>query len=158
VFHLGAITDTTLSDEAEMVRENVGGFREMMQVCAWRGIPLVYASSAAVYGTPPQARDGAPFPVEAAGKPSNVYGFSKWLMEQEHRRFVEDAANGVDAASPLIVGLRYFNVFGPGEARKGKMASMVYQLAGQLLRERLAPCLPARERSNCPAGRLGRVR
>jgi ADP-L-glycero-D-manno-heptose 6-epimerase len=136
VFHLGAITDTTLADESEMLRENVGGFTAMMGACAAADIPLVYASSAATYGTPPQTRDRVPYPIDAAGTPNNVYGFSKWMMETEHRRFVERLSSsgaGVPPAMPHIVGLRYFNVFGPGEARKGKMASMVYQLACQLL-------------------------
>ncbi|MEX2219307.1 MAG: NAD-dependent epimerase/dehydratase family protein [Phycisphaerales bacterium] len=147
IFHLGAITDTTLADEAEMVRENVGGFDSLLARCAVDEVPLVYASSAATYGTPPQARDRQPFPVEAAGRPSNVYGFSKWLMEGEHRRFVEALGRSALRAdpdghrpggpaypgAPHIVGLRYFNVFGPGEARKGKMASMVYQLVRQML-------------------------
>lgn len=132
VFHLGAITDTTVSDEPEMLRENVQGFRALLQACAWRGIPLVYASSAATYGSPPQARDRVPFPIEAAGHPSNVYGFSKWMMEREHMRFAPGAADW-QGAEPHIVGLRYFNVFGPGESRKGKMASMAYQLARQML-------------------------
>lgn len=135
VFHLAAITDTTLANEAEMIRENTGGFRTMMGDCASRGVPLVYASSAATYGSPPQTRDRVPFPLEAAGKPSNVYGFSKWLMEREHRRFASSAIElRSGGKAPHIVGLRYFNVFGPGEGRKGKMASMVYQLARQMLR------------------------
>jgi ADP-L-glycero-D-manno-heptose 6-epimerase len=128
VFHIGAITDTTLADEQAMLRENVTRFDEMMLACADARIPLVYASSAATYGTPPQARDRVPFPVDAAGTPNNVYGFSKWLMECEHRRFAAGRKE-----TPWIVGLRYFNVFGPHEARKGKMASMVYQLATQML-------------------------
>lgn len=132
IFHLGAITDTTVSDETEMLRENVVGFAELIRACAWRRIPLVYASSAATYGSPPQARDRVPFPVEAAGRPNNVYGFSKWMMECEHHRLAEDSAQSGSADLP-IVGLRYFNVFGPGESRKGKMASMVYQLARQML-------------------------
>jgi ADP-L-glycero-D-manno-heptose 6-epimerase len=132
VFHLAAITDTTVTDEALMIRENVAHFDSMIQGCAEQKVPLVYASSAATYGSPPQARDRVPFPETAAGFPNNVYGFSKWLMENEHRRF---AAVQRDTAGPAawIVGLRYFNVFGPGEARKGKMASMVYQLASQML-------------------------
>ncbi len=128
VFHLGAITDTTITDERDMIGQNVTRFDEMMLACIEAKIPLVYASSAATYGTPPQARDRVPFPVDAAGKPSNVYGFSKWLMECEHRRIAAGRAE-----QPRVVGLRYFNVFGPGEARKGKMASMVYQLAAQML-------------------------
>lgn len=131
VFHLGAITDTTVADEALMIRENVVRFDQMLRACAGTHVPLVYASSAATYGTPPQTLRRVPFPVDAAGSPNNVYGFSKWLMECEHRRFAEGVAPG--AKPPHIVGLRYFNVFGPGEGRKGKMASMVYQLALQML-------------------------
>jgi ADP-L-glycero-D-manno-heptose 6-epimerase len=132
IFHLGAITDTTVMDEALMLRENVEGFEDMLHACApMEGFkdatPLVYASSAATYGTPPQTAKREAFPVSAAGKPSNVYGFSKWLTEAEHRRFMRDYPKAP------VVGLRYFNVFGPGESRKGKMASMVYQLARQLL-------------------------
>lgn len=132
VFHLGAITDTTVSNEPEMIHENVGGFRaddpkSMLVGCARAGVPLVYASSAATYGTPPETAQRKAFPLTAAGVPNNVYGFSKWLMECEHRRFAASNANA------HIVGLRYFNVFGPGESRKGKMASMVFQLANQLL-------------------------
>jgi ADP-L-glycero-D-manno-heptose 6-epimerase len=116
-----------------MLRENVGGFRELLGACTRRRTPLVYASSAATYGTPPQTGTREPFPEGAAGRPSNIYGFSKWLMECEHRRFVERLAR--DRGAPAhIVGLRYFNVFGPGESRKGPMASMVYQLAQQMLR------------------------
>ena len=132
VFHLGAITDTTGSDEREMVEANVSGFSRLMDACAWAGVQLVYASSAATYGSPPQAHDRVPFPLAAAGHPNNVYGFSKWLMECEHRRFAARCAE--DEGPPPIVGLRYFNVFGPGESRKGPMASMVYQLAARMLR------------------------
>jgi ADP-L-glycero-D-manno-heptose 6-epimerase len=128
VFHLGAITDTTISDETLMIHENVACFDELMEGTHERSVPLVYASSAATYGTPAQTRDRAPFPLDAAGTPNNVYGFSKWLMECEHRRFASEQSK-----QPAIVGLRYFNVFGPGEARKGKMASMVYQLAKQVI-------------------------
>jgi ADP-L-glycero-D-manno-heptose 6-epimerase len=127
VFHLAAITDTTVADEALMIRENVHGFEELLAEAHRRSIPVAYASSAATYGSPAQARERAPFPVEAAGRPNNVYGFSKWLMEEQHRRF-QGAHPGA-----RVVGLRYFNVFGPGESRKGKMASMVYQLAMQAI-------------------------
>lgn len=135
IFHLAAITDTTLADEPEMIRQNVGGFASLLSRSVGMFAPgtrIVYASSAATYGSPAQGRDRVPFPLSAAGKPSNVYGFSKWLMECEHRRF-EPQHTGPDAEEQPIVGLRYFNVFGPGEARKGKMASMVYQLARQML-------------------------
>jgi ADP-L-glycero-D-manno-heptose 6-epimerase len=132
VFHLAAITDTTLADEAEMIEQNVGGFDALIEWCAGAGVALVYASSAAVYGTPPQTRDRVPFPIDAAGRPSNVYGFSKWLMEGVHRRFAP-GGSGRAEREPQVVGLRYFNVFGPGEAAKGRMASMVHQLVRQML-------------------------
>lgn len=132
IYHLAAITDTTLADEAEMIRVNAEEFRELLHVCAEHRVPLVYASSAATYGTPPQAPQRVPFPESAAGVPNNVYGFSKWLMENLHRDILAEYQKH-EARIPNIVGLRYFNVFGPGEARKGKMASMVYQLAMQML-------------------------
>lgn len=127
VFHLAAITDTTVADEVRMIRVNVDPFVGMVEECLEQGIPLVYASSAATYGTPPHVRERVPFPLDAAGKPNNVYGFSKWLLEREHLRAVKVRGGG------HVVGLRYFNVFGPGESRKGKMASMVYQLARRML-------------------------
>lgn len=132
IFHLGTITDTTIANEEEMIRENVGGFDRLLAIIGesrrqGRPIRLVYASSAATYGTPPQAVRREPFPESAAGHPRNVYGFSKWLMEVAHRR-----AASKDDALP-VVGLRYFNVFGPGEDRKGRMASMIFQLASRML-------------------------
>lgn len=132
VFHLAAITDTTVMDEQAMLEANVDGFRDLMIATASREIPLVYASSAATYGTLEQTNTRQPFPLDAAGRPNNVYGFSKWLMENEHRRFAREWER--QAGQPAhIVGLRYFNVFGPGEARKGKMASIAYQVAQQML-------------------------
>ncbi len=133
VFHLAANTDTTVADEAEMLADNTGRFDEMLLACAEGGVPLVYASSAATYGTPAEAARRAPFPESAAGRPVNVYGFSKWIMENRHRTLAQswEAEHG---AAPHVVGLRYFNVYGPGESRKGKMASMAHQLAQQLIR------------------------
>lgn len=128
VFHLAAITDTTVAAEAEMIAVNATPMLSLMQACVTAAVPLVYASSAATYGTPPEAAAKKPFAIASAGVPNNVYGFSKWLMESEHRRLASSLSG-----QPQIVGLRYFNVFGPGEARKGKMASMAYQLAKQIL-------------------------
>lgn len=133
VFHLGAITDTTVEDEAEMIRENAGdAWAYLLRAATAHDVPLVYASSAATYGTPPQASAREPFPEHAAGEPNNVYGFSKWLMEKEHERHERECLiAGLDR--PRVVGLRYFNVFGPGETAKGKMASIAHQLTHQLL-------------------------
>lgn len=132
VFHLGAVTDTTVADEPLMIRENTQGFDDLLIEAADRDIPVVYASSAATYGTPPQTRDRVPFPLDAAGAPGNVYGFSKWLMEEQHRRIAHERAEAGERPA-RVVGLRYFNVFGPGEGRKGHMASMVHRLATRML-------------------------
>ncbi len=147
VFHLAAITDTTVTDEGEMIAANAHGFRDLLHAAHRARVPLVYASSAATYGTPPEAHDHTPFATESAGRPENVYGFSKWLMENEHRAF-DSGVTGVplagweksrlpaslkDGGAPHAVGLRYFNVFGPGEARKQHMSSMAYQLAVRML-------------------------
>lgn len=133
VFHLGATTDTTVTDQAAMIENNAGSsWGALLGACAEASIRLVYASSAATYGTPPQTARREAFPLSAAGNPNNVYGFSKWLMENTHRAIVQEESMRGEPA-PWIVGLRYFNVFGPGESRKGKMASMAYQLAIQCL-------------------------
>jgi ADP-L-glycero-D-manno-heptose 6-epimerase len=134
VFHLAAITDTTVRDQRVMIRDNTEGFEDLIRACHEARRPLVYASSAATYGSPPQGFERVPFPEEAAGKPNNVYGFSKWLMECVHRKLDGELAD--DGDRPWVVGLRYFNVFGPGEAAKGQMASMPYQLARQMLEGR----------------------
>lgn len=134
VFHLAAITDTTVSDERVMLDDNTSGFEQMLVACGDRGIPLVYASSAATYGTPEATGRREAFTEEMAGSPNNVYGFSKWVMENIHRRVSAQLA-GEMGESAHFVGLRYFNVFGPGEGRKGKMASMAYQIAQQFLTE-----------------------
>lgn len=132
IFHLAAITDTTVLDERRMLLDNVEGFRGMLHACVENSTPLVYASSAATYGSPAEGFDKIPFPESAAGKPNNVYGFSKWMMETLHRRLSAEVSKP-GTRTPHIVGLRYFNVYGPGEARKGKMASMPYQLAQQII-------------------------
>lgn len=129
VFHEASITDTTVEDEKVMIRDNVEPFDELVELCVTQKIKLVWASSAATYGT---AANGAlaerrPFKLEDAGRPANVYGFSKWVMENIQRQTL------VKHPDAHLVGLRYFNVFGPGEQNKGKMASMIYQLANQML-------------------------
>lgn len=128
IVHMAAITDTTFEDQAQMLDDNAGpAWDGLLEAALESGHKLVYASSAATYGTPPQAAAHEPFPLNAAGKPDNIYGFSKWVMENSHRR--------VQRAQPAasIVGLRFFNVFGPGESNKGAMASMAYKLAQQML-------------------------
>ncbi len=119
IFHLASITDTTILDEKKMMFDNVEGFRNILGLALQKKAPVVYASSAAVYGSQEK-----PMKEEDAGKPNNVYGVSKWTMDQLTRDF---------EGKLKVVGLRYFNVFGPGEWFKGAAASMIYQLARQML-------------------------
>jgi ADP-L-glycero-D-manno-heptose 6-epimerase len=129
IFHEASITDTTMDDQAKMIRENVEPFEVLMDYAVSNEKKLVWASSGATYGTEANGATAAkrPFRIADAGAPANVYGFSKWVMENIHRRYLEDAPNA------HVVGVRYFNVFGPGEDSKGKMSSMIYQLAQQML-------------------------
>ena len=120
IFHQASITDTTVMDQRLMMRRNVEGFHRVIEYALRYQIPVVYASSAGVYGAnpSPQSEDQSPSPL-------NVYGFSKSVLDNVARK----AATGF---SRTIVGLRYFNVFGPGEQFKGAAASMIYQLYRQM--------------------------
>ncbi|MCX5660712.1 MAG: NAD-dependent epimerase/dehydratase family protein [Planctomycetota bacterium] len=129
VFHLASITDTTVADQNKMLVDNVEPFEVLLDAAAELGIKLVWASSAATYGTHANGavQQRRPFRLDDAGRPANIYGFSKWVMENMARQTLADSPES------HVVGLRYFNVFGPGEQSKGRMASMIYQLAQQML-------------------------
>ena len=120
IFHEQAITDTTVSDQKWMLEQNVESFRSLLKFVIQKKIPLVYASSAGVYGNgePPQTESKHLFPL-------NIYGFSKLQMDQLAQTTFKETK------SP-ITGLRYFNVFGLREQFKQKAASMIYQLAEQM--------------------------
>lgn len=124
VIHAAAITDTTLTDDTKMMNVNFNGFKSVLNFCLDRKIKLVYASSAGVYGT-------GPSPMKEAQKlmPHNTYAYSKYLCDC----LAQKVANKKN--SPLIVGLRYFNVYGFGEHHKQKSASMIYQLYLQMAEE-----------------------
>ena len=122
VFHQAAVVDTTEADQRKMMAANVDGFRNVLEYALEYGVKrVIYASSAAVYGNSP-----CPMHEDQTPTPENVYGFSKAIMDNVARDF---AAAHKDMT---IVGLRYFNVYGPREYYKGKMASMVFQLYNQL--------------------------
>ncbi|MEY2562494.1 MAG: ADP-L-glycero-D-manno-heptose 6-epimerase [Verrucomicrobiota bacterium] len=121
IFHLASITDTTLHDQFVQVHDNVESFRRLLNFAKATRTRIVYASSAATYGAATAAS------VETNGAaPANVYAFSKAIMD--------NLANRAAADSPdwILVGLRYFNVYGPREAHKGVPASMVYHLSRQM--------------------------
>jgi ADP-L-glycero-D-manno-heptose 6-epimerase len=122
VFHEAAITDTTVSDQLKMMRVNVEAFRDLLEWASKNGVKkVVYASSAGVYGDGP-----VPMKETAPKRPLNVYAFSKNVME----RVASDFAKSHPKME--LVGLRYFNVFGPGEKFKGKFSSMIWQLYLQM--------------------------
>jgi ADP-L-glycero-D-manno-heptose 6-epimerase len=117
VIHLGAITDTRVQDWSLLSRRNVDFPKRLLSICLTRRIPLLYASSAAVYAS------GARGEARREG-PINPYGRSKLAFDQAVRA-------ALPTASSQVVGLRYFNLYGRGEAHKGAMASMVRQLDRQ---------------------------
>ena len=122
IFHEAAITDTTVMDQKAMMEQNVEAFKNLLEFAAENEIKkVIYASSAATYGNGP-----VPNVETQPTHPENVYGFSKVIMDNVARQFAEDNND------MKIIGLRYFNVYGPGEYYKGKMASMVYQLYNQM--------------------------
>lgn len=122
IFHEAAITDTTVMDQKTMMEQNVEAFRNILNYAAENEIrKVIYASSAATYGN-----GAVPMKESQPTHPENVYGFSKVIDDNVARKFSQDHQD------MKIIGLRYFNVFGPGEDYKGKMASMVYQLYKQM--------------------------
>jgi ADP-L-glycero-D-manno-heptose 6-epimerase len=124
IFHEAAINDTTLLDEREMMYANVDASMVLFDYAAKHGCKnIVYASSTAVYGATP-----APYVEDKGLEPLNPYGVSKLVLDQKAMAFA--------AAHPEIkvVGLRYCNVYGPHESHKGSRASMIYQLAQQMLK------------------------
>lgn len=121
VFHLGACSDTTEWNGEYMMRNNYEYSKILLHYCLARKIPFIYASSAAVYGNSTNFQE-----LPANEKPINVYGYSKLLFDQYVRRLLPQTDS-------QIVGLRYFNVYGPREQHKGKMASVVYHANNQVL-------------------------
>jgi ADP-L-glycero-D-manno-heptose 6-epimerase len=120
IFHQGACADTTCDDGRYMIENNFTFSKSILHFALSSKIPLVYASSAAVYGS-----SSAFVPSRENERPLNLYGLSK-LAFDNHVRSVAARSEST------VAGLRYFNVYGPRESHKGKMASMVYQLYRQL--------------------------
>lgn len=125
IFHQAAITDTTVYDRDEMMRANLESSRELFNYALRMGCKrIVYASSTAVYGNLP-----APYREDGPVDPLNPYAESKVFLDEFAMQFAKEHPE------MTIVGLRYCNVYGPGESHKGKMASMIYQLARQMMKD-----------------------
>ena len=103
IFHIGAISDTTVQDANKMLYFNYTLSKRLFDLARKYDKKIVYSSSAANYGS-------------GDGIPNNIYGWSKLLAEEYGLKACEK-----------FVALRYFNVYGPGEEHKGKMASVAYQ-------------------------------
>jgi ADP-L-glycero-D-manno-heptose 6-epimerase len=126
IFHQGACSDTMEYDGRYMMDNNFTYSKELFHFATEYHIPLLYASSAATYG------DRTTFvEVRANENPLNVYGYSKALFDRYVLRHLPQV-------SSTVVGLRYFNVYGPREEHKGRMASIVRQLYGQLKKNGVA--------------------
>lgn len=121
IFHQGACAVTTEWNGRYMMDVNYAYSIALLEYCLAERVPLIYASSAAVYGA------GQRFVEDPdAERPLNVYGYSKLLFDQAVRRRLHEAQS-------QVAGLRYFNVYGPGEAHKGGMASVAFHLNRQIM-------------------------
>lgn len=123
IFHLGARTDTTEFDRELLWRLNTNYSKTMWEKCVKYQIPLVYASSAATYGLGESGFDDDEKLIPQL-KPLNPYGeskneFDKWVLKQDQKPF-------------YWAGLKFFNVFGPGEEHKGRMASVIWHAFHQI--------------------------
>ena len=122
IFHLGACSSTTETDSDFVIRNNYQYTKDLAEFAVANDIRLIYASSAATYGDGSKGMDDGTEGLDAL-RPLNVYGYSKHLFDQYAAR------NGM---FDRIVGLKYFNVFGPNEDHKGDMRSLVNKAFGQI--------------------------
>ncbi|MHC1718160.1 MAG: ADP-glyceromanno-heptose 6-epimerase [Acidaminococcaceae bacterium] len=120
IFHEGACSDTMEYNGKYMMENNFEYTKTLMHFALIKKIQLIYASSASTYGSGKHGFSEKPACEEAL----NVYAFSKLFFDNYVRRYF-------DTAESQIVGLRYFNVYGPQENHKGKMASMIFQMFNQ---------------------------
>jgi ADP-L-glycero-D-manno-heptose 6-epimerase len=122
VLHQGACSDTMETDGRYMLANNYRYSVTLLEHCQDNDIPLLYASSAAVYGASTSFREE-----RACEAPLNIYGYSKFLFDQYVRRALPEH-------TAQLAGFRYFNVYGPREAHKGRMASVVWHFFNQYRR------------------------
>ena len=122
IFHEGACSDTMESDGAYMMRNNFSLSCQLFDACQAQGTRLLYASSAAVYGGSDTFKESPEYE-----KPLNVYGYSKLLFDQWVRR----KTAMFTAQKTQVTGFRYFNVYGPREQHKGRMASVAFHQFNQ---------------------------
>ncbi|MBT7558097.1 NAD-dependent epimerase/dehydratase family protein, partial [Candidatus Woesearchaeota archaeon] len=121
MFHQAAISDTRVYDQEIVMQTNVNSFYDLLNKAKNDDAVMVYASSAATYGSLPSPQ------TVGIENPENPYGFSKYMMDQIAYRYSRENPD------MTIVGLKFFNVYGPREYYKAKTSSMVIQLGHQIL-------------------------
>lgn len=121
VFHQGACSDTTETDGKFLLKNNYDYSKQVLNLC-YNKADFIYASSASVYGTGEKGFKESP----QCEKPINMYAFSKWQFDRHVRRSIQPKY-----LLKSVVGLRYFNVYGPGEQHKEVMASVPYHMFQQ---------------------------
>lgn len=119
IFHEGACSDTMEHDGHYMMQNNYEYSKILLHYCQKHAVPFLYASSAAIYGGGSVFKESREYE-----DPLNVYGYSKFLFDQYVRRLLPKSKS-------QITGFRYFNVYGPREQHKGKMASVAYHFFNQ---------------------------
>ncbi len=119
VLHQGACSDTMETDGRYMMENNYRYSLALLEFCIDEEVPLVYASSASVYGGGSVFRED-----RACEAPLNIYGYSKFLFDQAVRRRMAEAG-------AQVAGFRYFNVYGPNEWHKERMASVAWHFFNQ---------------------------
>ena len=124
VLHQGACSDTMEHDGRFMLDTNYRCSKDLLDACQAQGTRLLYASSAATYGGSASFREAPEFE-----RPLNVYGYSKLLFDNVVRRMLPSLNN---AGAAQVVGFRYFNVYGPREQHKGRMASVAFHHFNQV--------------------------
>lgn len=124
IFHQGACSNTLVDDGVYMMDNNFTCSKEILEYAVEQGAPLVYASTAAVYGL---SGPGHFTPTLENEKPLNIYGFSKLAFDHHVRHRIAGGSLPI-----TVVGLRYFNVYGPHEAHKGRMASVIHHFSQQM--------------------------
>ena len=120
VLHQGACSDTMETDGRYMMENNYRYSLALLEWCQERRVPFIYASSASVYGAGSDFREA-----RENERPLNVYGYSKFLFDQVVRRRL------AQEPTAQVAGFRYFNVYGPREAHKGRMASVAFHFLNQ---------------------------
>ena len=121
IFHHAAISDTRVYDQEIIMKTNVNSFYDLLKIALKDQSVMVYASSAATYGNLPSPQ------TEGQENPENPYGFSKYAMDKIAEKY------SMQYPDLTIVGLRFFNVYGPKEFYKASTSSMVIQLGHQIL-------------------------